>query len=108
MPPGGKLPDEEIAVLRDWISAGAPWPESAPGAAAPSWWAFQKVLPQRPNVLLVTIDTLRADHVGCYGYKAASTPTIDALAGRGVRFETAVARIRSGKVAGKVLARIFH
>src|SRR6266571_7281903 len=47
--------------------------------------------PDRPNVLLVTIDTLRADHVGCYGYKAASTPTIDALAKRGVRFETALA-----------------
>ncbi len=45
----------------------------------------------RPNVLLVTIDTLRADHVGCYGYTDASTPTIDALARRGVRFETAVA-----------------
>ncbi len=44
----------------------------------------------RPNVLLVTIDTLRADHVGSYGYKAASTPTIDALAARGVRFETSV------------------
>jgi choline-sulfatase len=42
-------------------------------------------------VLLVTIDTLRADHVGCYGYTNASTPAIDALANRGVRFETAVA-----------------
>src|SRR5438034_6926869 len=47
--------------------------------------------PDRPNVLLVTIDTLRADHVGCYGYTDASTPTLDALARRGVRFETAVA-----------------
>jgi len=45
----------------------------------------------RPNVLLVTIDTLRADHVGCYGYMDASTPAIDGLAQRGVRFETAVA-----------------
>ena len=44
----------------------------------------------RPNVLLVTIDTLRADHVGSYGYRDASTPTMDALASRGVRFETAV------------------
>ncbi len=44
----------------------------------------------RPNVLLVTIDTLRADHVGSYGYQAASTPTIDALAARGVRFQTSV------------------
>jgi choline-sulfatase len=47
----------------------------------------------RPNVLLVTIDTLRADHLGCYGRAAAATPTLDALAGRGVRFATAVAHV---------------
>ena len=47
----------------------------------------------RPNVLLVTIDTLRADHVGCYGYRAAATPTLDGLAARGVRFATAVAHV---------------
>ena len=51
------------------------------------------VATDRPNVLLVTIDTLRADHVGCYGAAAASTPTLDALARRGVRFETAVAHV---------------
>jgi arylsulfatase A-like enzyme/Flp pilus assembly protein TadD len=43
------------------------------------------------NVLLVTIDTLRADHLGCYGYRAAETPTLDGLAARGVRFTTAIA-----------------
>jgi arylsulfatase A-like enzyme/cytochrome c-type biogenesis protein CcmH/NrfG len=42
---------------------------------------------------LVTIDTLRADRVGCYGYARASTPTLDALAARGVRFSTAVAHV---------------
>ena len=47
----------------------------------------------RPNVLLVTIDTLRADHLGCYGHAAALTPTIDGLAARGVRFATAVAHV---------------
>ena len=47
----------------------------------------------RPNVLLVTIDTLRADRVGCYGYAGASTPVLDALAARGVRFATAVAHV---------------
>src|SRR5512135_3920105 len=47
----------------------------------------------RPNVLLVTIDTLRADHVGCYGDSAAATPVLDALAARGVRFTTAVAHV---------------
>jgi choline-sulfatase len=44
-----------------------------------------------PSVLLVTIDTLRADHIGCYGHGAASTPTLDGLAARGTRFATAVA-----------------
>ncbi len=45
--------------------------------------------PARPNVLLISIDTLRADHVGVYGYRLPTTPTIDALAGRGVRFADA-------------------
>jgi arylsulfatase A-like enzyme/Flp pilus assembly protein TadD len=43
-----------------------------------------------PNVVLVTIDTLRADHVGAYGAKSVSTPTLDGLAREGVRFETAI------------------
>ena len=47
--------------------------------------------PERPNILLVTVDTLRADHVGVYGYAGAATPAIDALAARGVLFETAIA-----------------
>ncbi len=44
-----------------------------------------------PNVVLITIDTLRADHLGCYGYKQIKTPNIDALAADGVRFERAFA-----------------
>ncbi len=40
-----------------------------------------------PNVLLVTIDTLRTDAVGCYGGASASTPTLDRLAEEGVLFE---------------------
>ena len=39
-----------------------------------------------PDVYLITIDTLRADHVGCYGYKSVETPALDALAADGVRF----------------------
>src|SRR5947208_9755561 len=41
------------------------------------------------NVVIVTIDTLRADHLGCYGYKQIRTPNIDALAADGVRFARA-------------------
>jgi arylsulfatase A-like enzyme/Tfp pilus assembly protein PilF len=47
--------------------------------------------PPPPSVLLVTIDTLRADHVGAYGASRAETPTLDALAARGVRFDTVIA-----------------
>ncbi len=41
------------------------------------------------NVLLVTLDTLRADHLGSYGYKGAQTPVLDGLAARGARFAAA-------------------
>jgi choline-sulfatase len=43
------------------------------------------------NLLIITVDTLRADRVGAYGYTRARTPAIDALARRGVRFERAYA-----------------
>ncbi|MCP4591160.1 MAG: sulfatase-like hydrolase/transferase [bacterium] len=42
------------------------------------------------NVLLVTLDTTRADRLGCYGYEHARTPTIDGLVKHGVRFDDAV------------------
>jgi arylsulfatase A-like enzyme/Tfp pilus assembly protein PilF len=47
--------------------------------------------PAGPNVLLITIDTLRADRIGAYGYKGARTPTLDKLAAEGVRFADATA-----------------
>jgi arylsulfatase A-like enzyme len=46
--------------------------------------------PHRPNIVLVSIDSLRRDHVGSYGYAKATTPVIDALAKDGVRFDSAV------------------
>jgi len=48
--------------------------------------------PHRPNVLLVSIDTLRADHVGCYGATGARTPNLDRLAARGLRCADASAQ----------------
>jgi arylsulfatase A-like enzyme/Flp pilus assembly protein TadD len=47
----------------------------------------------RPDILLVTIDTLRADRVGAYGYAAAATPALDALARDGVLVEDAVVHV---------------
>jgi arylsulfatase A-like enzyme/Tfp pilus assembly protein PilF len=45
--------------------------------------------PLHPNVFLITIDTLRADHVHCYGYQRVETPAMDALAKDGFRFAQA-------------------
>ena len=48
--------------------------------------------PTRPNVILISIDSLRADHLACYGYERPTSPAIDALAAGGVLFERAVAQ----------------
>lgn len=53
-----------------------------------AWWFFVRE-PKRFNVVLISIDSLRYDHVGCYGYDKPTTPAIDALAARGARFATA-------------------
>lgn len=44
----------------------------------------------RPDIILVSIDSLRADHVGSYGYPRETTPFMDRLASEGVRFENAI------------------
>jgi len=47
--------------------------------------------PRRPlNVLVISVDTLRADHLGVYGYARPTSPHVDALAARGVRFDQAI------------------
>src|SRR5437773_6005263 len=48
------------------------------------------VSPRRLNLVLVTIDTLRADRLGCYGYSKIETPNLDKLAKKGILFENAV------------------
>jgi arylsulfatase A-like enzyme len=44
-----------------------------------------------PNVLLLVVDTVRADHLSCYGYHRPTSPNLDALAREGVLFENAIA-----------------
>lgn len=46
-----------------------------------------------PSILLVTLDTTRADRIGCYGHAEARTPVIDGLAAEGTRFDAAFANI---------------
>jgi choline-sulfatase len=47
----------------------------------------------RPNVLFIIIDTLRADHLGCYGAQTDATPNMDALASAGARFSQCVTAV---------------
>jgi len=63
----------------------------APAVTAPPRPAAARA-PAAPNVILLMIDTLRADHLSCYGYTAHRTPAIDALAADGTRFAQAYAQ----------------
>ncbi len=63
-----------FAVLLPWTAACTPAP------------------PAPRHLILVTLDTLRSDRLGAYGYERPTTPQLDALAARGVRFEDAVAQ----------------
>ena len=54
--------------------------------AAGAWWLASRG-GRHPNLLLITIDTLRADHVDAYGATTGATPALDALARSGVRFD---------------------
>jgi arylsulfatase A-like enzyme len=59
---------------------------SAPIKEDPAFIAVPDGVPKDFNILVVTIDTLRADHLGMYGYKRATSPNLDALASQGTLF----------------------
>lgn len=61
--------------------------EKSPAARLEKLWSESDV--EKPNVILITLDTLRADHLACYGYSDVRTPNLDSLARRGVLFEQA-------------------
>ena len=61
----------------------------APHPAGPSALTPAVPAPDRPDIFLITIDTLRADHLGIYGYARDTTPRIDAWARGAVVFEQA-------------------
>ncbi|MFH0945101.1 MAG: sulfatase-like hydrolase/transferase, partial [Planctomycetota bacterium] len=74
--------------------------ESTEPPAEYAWWDLKLLqrldLPRRrasldhPNVLVLCIDTLRADHLGCYGYPRNTSPNLDAFAENGILFENAI------------------
>jgi len=60
---------------------------SQPRLTVPRPAGAKRSLPTTPNVILLTLDTVRADHLGCYGASAARTPNLDWLAAQGAVFE---------------------
>lgn len=70
--------------------------EPLPGLTALPVWsepiARTRKPTQRPNVILISLDTLRADRLGSYGYARPTSPNIDEIARQGARFELAFAQ----------------
>ena len=87
----------EALSLLEWSKSPREWRTAVrlvSGAASRRWPCASQTAPaaqrpSRPNVLLVTLDTTRADRIGAYGYTLADTPTLDRLAREGVRFDDA-------------------
>jgi arylsulfatase A-like enzyme/Tfp pilus assembly protein PilF len=109
-------PDREGKTLRRWVIAvcvlvvlaavyaGVTWRRSVEETGTAATGRTEKnqienlriteaVAPEDLNIILITIDTLRADHLGSYGYRDIETPHIDALAREGVRFSNAASTV---------------
>ncbi|MBI3770098.1 MAG: sulfatase [Deltaproteobacteria bacterium] len=80
-----------ILVVGVGVSGGTMLVRGAPPSVAHSPLASRGTA-HGPSVILVMVDTLRADHLSCYGYDAIRTPAIDALAADGTRFAHAYAQ----------------
>lgn len=77
-----------VALVLPFLACGgtgAPSPSESPNTS-------EDTLPSRPDLLLITIDTLRADHLSSWGYSRETSPVIDRLAREGVRFDQAQAQ----------------
>lgn len=77
-------------LLPLWVAAslvGCQRPETqADSAELERAWTHRV---EKPDVVLIVIDTLRKDHLGCYGYERATSPNIDALADRSIVYDNA-------------------
>ena len=92
-PSARPVPPKRSSRRARWLALGAALVLA--GAAGAYWWAGRRAAPVDGtplaplNLLLVTLDTTRADHLGSYGSQRARTRHMDRLAAEGVRFERA-------------------
>jgi len=81
-------------MKRSWVPLQQIWFYLAIFLLIPAPACRQKPAPEPlRNVLLITIDTLRADHLGCYGYSRAATPNIDHWSEKGTLFTNSTASV---------------
>src|SRR3954470_6923013 len=85
-------------MSRKWVLVGS---AGAAILATPVlWFLYSQMEPPHvpaelgppPNVVLISMDTTRPDHLGCYGYRKKTSPNLDALALQGIRFHNARAQ----------------
>lgn len=76
-----RMPSKQLLHVAAWLCACATF--AGCGESTPKL--------ERPNIVLITIDTLRADHLGCYGYFRDTSPNIDAFAKESLVFDSAYA-----------------
>lgn len=86
---GGSFLVLPVLLLGALLAAAIVQPRSAPGTTRA---ALPPDLRGRPNILLIGVDTLRADRLSCYGYSQQTSPHIDALAADGVLYRNALAQ----------------
>lgn len=110
--PGGDCRDDDPQIhpgAMDWPGDGVDSDCNGDDehVSVPQRRAFVVVpdaIPARPNVLLITVDALRADHVGAYGYTRPTTPALDALARESALFERAFANAPSTRLSMPAIA----
>jgi len=78
---------EEFSGQKGRLSITTASPQAAPYHVFCSVSLYERRAEGERSVLLISLDGLRADHLGCYGYVRATSPWIDRLAEQGVRFE---------------------
>lgn len=88
---GAVAPRARALVLATLLAVGA-LGSIGIGVGGRAGGGARRVAGGTPNLVLVVIDTLRADHLGCYGYGRPTSPVLDRLAASGVLFEHAYAQ----------------
>ncbi len=78
-----------IAAIFVLLAAGVAFYAEAPSLGVARVFAHGAALEQRPNIVLITMDTVRADHLSGYGYGRDTTPNLARMAEKGVLFENA-------------------